>query len=74
MITENLYPLLQIVQYQGATVYQQMCPMAFNDNEAGYWLSDSREVVNPYLGKKHPKYSGGMVHCGEVKDSINYSK
>ncbi len=74
MITENLYPLLQAAQYQGNTVYQQMCPMAFNDNEAAYWLSNSREVVNPYLGKKHPKYSAGMLHCGEVKDSLNYRK
>jgi hypothetical protein len=74
MITENLYPLLQSIQYQGNTVYQQMCPMAFNDNEAAYWLSNSREVVNPYLGKKHPKYAAGMLHCGELKDSLNYRK
>ena len=74
MITENFYPLLQSVQYQGGTVYHQMCPMAFNDNEAAYWLSSSREVVNPYLGKKHPRYSSGMLHCGEVKDSLNYRK
>ena len=74
MITENLYPLLQSVQYQGGTVYQQMCPMAFNDTETAYWLSNSSEVVNPYLGKKHPKYSAGMLHCGEVKDSLTYRK
>lgn len=74
MITENLYPLLQAVQYQGNTVYQQMCPMAFNDDEAAYWLSNSSEVVNPYLGKNHPKYSSGMLHCGEVKDSLKYRK
>ena len=72
MITENLYPLLQSIQYDGGTVYHQMCPMAFNDTEAAYWLSNSSEVVNPYLGKRHPKYSSGMLHCGEVKDSLNY--
>jgi hypothetical protein len=48
--------------------------MAFNDNETAFWLSNSREVVNPYLGKKHPKYASGMLHCGEVKDSIAYAK
>jgi hypothetical protein len=74
MITENLYPLLQSVQYHDGTVYQQMCPMAFNDTETAYWLSSSSEVVNPYLGKKHPKYSAGMLHCGEVKDSLTYRK
>jgi hypothetical protein len=48
--------------------------MAFNDNETAFWLSDNREVVNPYLGKKHPKYASGMLHCGEVKDSLAYAK
>jgi len=72
MIGENLYPLLQAVKYQGGKLYQQMCPMAFNETEAAYWISNSREVINPYLGKKHPKYSAGMLHCGEVTDSINF--
>jgi hypothetical protein len=74
MITENLFPLLQAVKFKGHTVYQIECPMAFNDNEAASWLSSSPDVVNPYLGKKHPKYASGMLHCGEVKDSIAYRK
>jgi hypothetical protein len=74
MITENLHPLLQASKFSYQTVYQIECPMAFNDNEAASWLSRSRDVVNPYLGKKHPKYAGGMIHCGEVKDSIAYRK
>lgn len=74
MITENLYPILQAVQYNETVIYHQMCPMAFNDNEAAFWLSNNREVVNPYLGKKHPKYASGMLHCGEVKDSLAYAK
>ena len=74
MITENLYPLLQSVQYNESVIYHDMCPMAFNDTEAAFWLSDNREVVNPYLGKKHPKYASGMLHCGELKDSLSYRK
>jgi hypothetical protein len=74
MISENLYPLLQSIQYNEKVIYHQMCPMAFNDNETAFWLSDDREVVNPYLGKKHPKYASGMLHCGEVKDSLAYAK
>jgi hypothetical protein len=70
MISENLHDLLTLVNYRGSKIYQQTCPMAFNDTEAATWLSDSREVVNPYLGKKHPKYAAGMLHCGEVTDSI----
>jgi hypothetical protein len=39
-------------------VYKQFCPMAFN-GEGGYWLSDSKEIRNPYYGDK-------MLVCGRV--------
>ncbi|MGB4772713.1 MAG: DUF3347 domain-containing protein [Chitinophagaceae bacterium] len=74
MITDNLYPLLQAVQYNGQKLYYQVCPMAFNDNDSGFWISDKAEIVNPYLGTKHPKYASGMLHCGEVVDSIHFAK
>jgi hypothetical protein len=74
VISESHYPLLLAVQYNQSTVYHQMCPMAFNDNEAAFWLSNEREIENPYLGKKHPKYASGMLHCGEVKDSLVFGK
>lgn len=74
MITENLYPMLRALQYNDARLYYQMCPMAFNDNETAYWISDSREINNPYLGTQHPKYASGMLHCGELKDSLNYAR
>jgi hypothetical protein len=67
MISQNLLPLLQEVNYTATPVYQQICPMAFNDDEKAYWLSNSREIMNPYLGKKHPKYKAGMLHCGDEK-------
>ena len=70
MISQNLLPLLQEVNYSATPVYQQICPMAFNDDEKAFWLSNSREIMNPYLGKKHPKYSAGMLHCGELGDSL----
>ncbi len=72
MITENLFPMLQAVRFKGHTVYEVECPMAFNENEAASWLSPTKEVINPYLGKKHPKYAAGMLHCGGVKDSIYF--
>ena len=39
-------------------VFQQMCPMAFNGKGA-IWLSDSKEVRNPYFGDV-------MLACGAV--------
>lgn len=74
MITDNLYPLLQAVQYNGQKLYYQVCPMAFNDSDSGFWISNKAEIVNPYLGTKHPKYASGMLHCGEVVDSIHFAK
>lgn len=43
-------------------VYKVFCPM-FNDNKGAFWLSDSREVKNPYYGKE-------MLSCGEVQEEI----
>lgn len=70
MMSQHLLPLLKDASFSARQVYQQVCPMAFNDTETAYWLSDSREIVNPYLGKKHPKYASGMLHCGELNDSL----
>ncbi len=70
MVSENLYPFLKTIRYSGSTLYWQNCPMAFGDDKAASWISNSQEIVNPYLGKYHPTYKSGMLHCGEVLDSI----
>ena len=33
----------------GISLYEQYCPMAFN-NEGASWLSDKKEIRNPYYG------------------------
>jgi hypothetical protein len=71
-LSENLYNLVRTVQYNGEVVYHQHCPMAFNDTEEAYWLSNSNEIVNPYLGQSHPKYKSGMLHCGDIADSLDF--
>jgi hypothetical protein len=43
-------------------VYKNFCPMA-NGNGA-YWLSNSKNIVNPYMGEKSP-----MSSCGSIKDT-----
>ncbi len=43
-------------------LYKQYCPMAFN-NTGGYWLSDDKEIRNPYFGDK-------MLKCGMVKETL----
>ena len=45
-----------------APVYVLHCPMAFN-NRGADWLSDAKEVRNPYFGAAMPK-------CGEVIETL----
>ena len=46
----------------GQSVYNQFCPMA-NDNQGAYWLSNDKNVLNPYFGS-------AMLACGSVKQVI----
>lgn len=70
MISENLYPLLKTIGYEGEKLYWQNCPMAFGDDKPANWLSNTSEIQNPYLGRNHPEYKSAMLHCGENMDSI----
>ena len=56
--------MIETLQSNGTnqTVYIQYCPMAFNNTGAS-WLSDSKDILNPYFGDK-------MLKCGAVKGEI----
>jgi hypothetical protein len=43
-------------------LYLDYCPMA-NGNTGAYWLSNAKEIKNPYFGDK-------MLKCGSVKETI----
>jgi len=70
MVSENLFPLLKIIHYEGDKLYWQNCPMAFGEGKDASWISNEKEINNPYLGKNHPEFKGTMLHCGEIKDTI----
>jgi hypothetical protein len=74
MITDQLYTLLLTVKYDGQVIYHDKCPMAFNESEEGFWLSDNPKIVNPYLGRRHPTYKAKMLGCGEITDSLHFAK
>lgn len=74
VITEELYNLLRTVRYDGETIYHIRCPMAFKDSIEGFWLNNTAQIVNPYLGNKHPVYKSKMLGCGEVIDSFDLTK
>lgn len=63
VVSDGLFDFLRTIGYKGSKVYQQFCPMAFNNTGAA-WLSNSTEIVNPYYGEK-------MLHCGDLRDSVN---
>ncbi|AIL45299.1 hypothetical protein BEI02_16235 [Elizabethkingia sp. HvH-WGS333] len=43
-------------------LYKVKCPM-YNNNKGAIWLSSTKEVKNPYLGK-------AMSTCGEVQEEL----
>ena len=68
MVTDQVYNLIRTVKYDRQIIYHQHCPMAFEEGDMNaFWLSKSSEIQNPYLPKKMPT-------CGDVVDSLDYSK
>lgn len=65
VVTEVMEKMLQGALKSG-TIYKQYCPMAFGDTGA-YWLSTSRDILNPYFGDK-------MLKCGRVDSEISNSE
>lgn len=64
VLSEILYPSFFIaINYEGPKMYWQICPLAFGQDNAGGWLSNKLEILNPYLGRSH-------ADCGEIKDTI----
>ena len=62
LVTSAVEKLLED-QVATGSFFKQYCPMAFN-NTGGYWLSNSKEIRNPYFGDK-------MLKCGRVDKEIN---
>jgi hypothetical protein len=60
-LSKDVYDLVKAFG-SGQTLYQDYCPM-YNDNKGATWLSETKEIKNPYLGQKMPS-------CGEVKEEI----
>jgi predicted RNase H-like nuclease (RuvC/YqgF family) len=61
MLSNDLYDLVKAVGSE-QTLYKDHCPM-YNNNKGANWLSEVKEIKNPYLGKKMPT-------CGTMKEEI----
>ena len=56
--------IIDLVKVTGSSkdLFLTYCPM-YNDKKGAFWLSESKEIKNPYYGKE-------MSKCGEVKEEI----
>lgn len=61
MLSQAVYDLVKAFP-AGKTLYKDHCPM-YNDGKGAIWLSETKEIKNPYYGKK-------MITCGSVKETI----
>jgi len=61
MLSKDMYDLIKKCG-AGQTVYQDFCP-TYNNKKGAAWVSEFKEIKNPYLGKK-------MTNCGSVKEEI----
>jgi hypothetical protein len=61
MLSKDLYDLVKVAP-PAQPLYQTHCPM-YNKGKGANWLSEVKEIKNPYLGKKMPT-------CGTVEEEI----
>ncbi len=59
MMSESMYDLVKAFG-AGMTIYHDHCPM-YNDNEGAMWLSETKDIRNPY-------YADKMMTCGSVEE------
>ena len=61
MLSADMYDLVKAFG-AGQTLYKDFCPM-YNNNKGASWLSETKDIKNPYMGKK-------QLDCGSVKEEI----
>ena len=61
ILSEDVYAIVKAFG-PGKTLYHYHCTM-YNKNRGALWLSESKEIKNPYFGSKMPE-------CSELKEVI----
>ena len=61
LLSKDMYDLVKAFG-AGQILYKDFCPM-YNKGKGAFWLSESKEIKNPYLGKTMPT-------CGTIKEEI----
>lgn len=61
-LSNEMTSLVKASKLSMGSIYLEYCPMA-NNNEGAYWLSNEKQIKNPYFGD-------AMLKCGSVKETI----
>jgi hypothetical protein len=61
MLSKDMYDLVKKFT-AGQPIYVDYCPM-YNNNKGATWLSETKEIRNPYFGKD-------MNTCGSIKEEL----
>lgn len=61
-LSNEMTSLVKAAKLSTGSIYLEYCPMA-NNNEGAYWLSNEKQIKNPYFGD-------AMLKCGSVKETI----
>ena len=61
-LSNEMKTVVKAGQVLKGELFVEYCPMA-NNNTGAYWLSNEKEIKNPYFGDK-------MLKCGSVKETI----
>lgn len=61
MLSKDMFDLVKAFS-GGQVLYKDFCPM-YNKGKGAFWISETKEISNPYLGKAMPT-------CGTVKEEI----
>lgn len=63
MLSQEIYDLVKTDDNSRQKLYYDHCPM-YNNKKGGNWISETKTIANPYLGKEMPT-------CGNVKEELN---
>lgn len=61
MLSKDIYELVKTFG-SGQQLYYDHCPM-YNNGKGADWISETKEIANPYLGKEMP-------NCGAIKEEL----
>ena len=61
ILSKDMYDLVKTFG-GGQALYKDFCPM-YNNNKGAFWISETKEIKNPYLGKAMPT-------CGTIKEEM----